>query len=240
MMMASRRASALSARWAATPLRSSLRIVPPTRTLATSPARLANLATFQIPKVSNEPNHHYAKDSEQRKGLVSALEDLQSRLPLEVPLVIAGEKVTSTKIATQSNPSAHGSAVATYSLASGADVGRAIDGALAAKASWEALPFADRAAVFLKAADLVSTKYRYELMAATMLGQGKNAWQAEIDAAAELALNTPSNESSPRKAVQPHFLTSLFRIQNPTSITPCLARDTATLRITRPRKSAAP
>lgn len=48
------------------------------------------------------------------------------------------------------------------------------------------MPFADRAAVFLKAADLVSGKYRYKLMAATMLGQGKNAWQAEIDAAAEL------------------------------------------------------
>jgi len=48
------------------------------------------------------------------------------------------------------------------------------------------LPFADRAAVFLKAADLISKKYRYEIMAATMVGQGKNAWQAEIDAAAEL------------------------------------------------------
>jgi 1-pyrroline-5-carboxylate dehydrogenase len=57
---------------------------------------------------------------------------------------------------------------------------------LAAKPAWESLPFADRAAVFLKAADLISTKYRYELMAATILGQGKNAWQAEIDAAAEL------------------------------------------------------
>lgn len=57
---------------------------------------------------------------------------------------------------------------------------------MAAKKSWETLPFADRAAVFLKAADLISGKYRYEIMAATMLGQGKNAWQAEIDAAAEL------------------------------------------------------
>ena len=62
-----------------------------------------------------------------------------------------------------------------------------IDSALAAQQEWASLPFADRAAVFLKAAELVSTKYRYELMAATMLGQGKNAWQAEIDAAAELA-----------------------------------------------------
>jgi 1-pyrroline-5-carboxylate dehydrogenase len=57
---------------------------------------------------------------------------------------------------------------------------------LAAKNSWESTPFADRAAIFLKAADLISGKYRYDIMAATMLGQGKNAWQAEIDAAAEL------------------------------------------------------
>ncbi len=62
----------------------------------------------------------------------------------------------------------------------------AIEAALAAKPAWESLPFADRAAVFLKAADLISGKYRYEIMAATMLGQGKNAWQAEIDSAAEL------------------------------------------------------
>ena len=62
----------------------------------------------------------------------------------------------------------------------------AIEGALAAKKEWEALPWNDRAAIFLKAADLVSGKYRYKLMAATMLGQGKNAWQAEIDAAAEV------------------------------------------------------
>lgn len=76
--------------------------------------------------------------------------------------------------------------MAVYSTASAADVERAISSALAAKLAWESLPFADRAAVFLKAADLVATKYRYELMAATMVGQGKNAWQAEIDAAAEL------------------------------------------------------
>jgi len=76
--------------------------------------------------------------------------------------------------------------VARYSNASQADVKKAIESALAAKPAWEALPFAERAAIFLKAADLVATKYRYEMMAATMVGQGKNAWQAEIDAAAEL------------------------------------------------------
>jgi 1-pyrroline-5-carboxylate dehydrogenase len=87
---------------------------------------------------------------------------------------------------TQANPSAHRDAIAKYSNASKDDVSRAIDAALSAKAAWETLPFSDRAAIFLKAADLISGKYRYEIMAATMLGQGKNAWQAEIDAAAEL------------------------------------------------------
>ena len=76
--------------------------------------------------------------------------------------------------------------MANYSLAGTADVNKAIAAALAAQPAWEAMPFADRAAIFLKAADLISTKYRYEIMAETMLGQGKNAWQAEIDAAAEL------------------------------------------------------
>lgn len=77
--------------------------------------------------------------------------------------------------------------MANYHTATNEDINKAIEAALAAKPAWEALPFADRAAVFLKAADLVANKYRYEIMATTMLGQGKNAWQAEIDAAAELA-----------------------------------------------------
>ena len=83
-------------------------------------------------------------------------------------------------------PSSHADPVAKYSNASNTDVLRAINAALAAKPAWETLPFADRAAIFLKAADLIAGKYRYEIMAATMLGQGKNIWQAEIDSAAEL------------------------------------------------------
>lgn len=96
-------------------------------------------------------------------------------------------QVKTSSLARQLNPADHGSTVANYHTATAADVSRAIDAALAAKPAWEALPFADRAAVFLKAADLVANKYRYDIMAATVLGQGKNAWQAEIDAAAELA-----------------------------------------------------
>lgn len=84
-------------------------------------------------------------------------------------------------------PSEHGSTFSQYASATKADVEKAITTALKAKQTWQDMSFHDRASVFLRAADLVSGKYRYELMAATMLGQGKNAWQAEIDAAAELA-----------------------------------------------------
>ena len=95
-------------------------------------------------------------------------------------------QIKTSSILTQHNPSSHTDVVARYSNASTADVTQAIESALEAKSGWETLPFADRAAVFLKAADLISSKYRYDIMAATMVGQGKNAWQAEIDAAAEL------------------------------------------------------
>ena len=83
-------------------------------------------------------------------------------------------------------PADHAKHLCEYHEADPPILSAAISGALAGKEAWEALPWNDRAAIFLKAADLVSGKYRYELMAATMLGQGKNAWQAEIDAAAEV------------------------------------------------------
>ncbi|EXJ82052.1 delta-1-pyrroline-5-carboxylate dehydrogenase, mitochondrial [Capronia coronata CBS 617.96] len=148
---------------------------------------MSTLAAFKIPNISNEPNRHYAKGSPDRDGLAAAVATLQSKVPLEIPLVVSGKSIKTSSILTQSNPSSHATTIAKYSNASTEDVNNAIEGALAAKPAWESLPFADRAAIFLKAADLISTKYRYEIMAATMLGQGKNAWQAEIDSAAELA-----------------------------------------------------
>ncbi|AEO54127.1 hypothetical protein MYCTH_2296305 [Thermothelomyces thermophilus ATCC 42464] len=151
-----------------------------------STTRMSTIAAFKIPKVANEPNQHYAKNSAQRAGLTSALEALQKKGALEVPLVIGGKEVKTSSTGRQVNPADHQTTVAVYSQASPEHVRTAIESALAAKADWESLPFADRAAVFLKAADLISKKYRYDIMAATMLGQGKNAWQAEIDAAAEL------------------------------------------------------
>ncbi len=147
---------------------------------------MSTTASFKVPRITNEPNQHYAKDSPDRAGLTSALEAMKKQGPMQIPVVISGKHVKTSSVLTQKNPSSHSTPVAQYSGASAAEVNDAIESALAAKPAWESLPFADRAAVFLKAADLLSTKYRYEVMAATMLGQGKNAWQAEIDAAAEL------------------------------------------------------
>ncbi|KAI9829720.1 MAG: 1-pyrroline-5-carboxylate dehydrogenase [Phylliscum demangeonii] len=144
------------------------------------------MAAFKVPNVLNEANRHYAKGSTERAELIAAVEAFKKKAPLEVPLVIGGKEIKTSTTEVQLNPSAHASHVARYSVASAGDVSDAIASALKAQPRWADLPFADRAAVFLKAADLIAGKYRYELMAATMVGQGKNAWQAEIDAAAEL------------------------------------------------------
>jgi len=106
---------------------------------------------------------------------------------VEVPVLVNGEKIFTGAVQEQRIPSEHSTVLCRYHEADAATVDKAIKGALSAKAAWESMPFNDRAAIFLKAADLLSGKWRYKLMAATMLGQGKNAWQAEIDAAAELA-----------------------------------------------------
>lgn len=118
------------------------------------------------------------------------MKELRGKLPVSVPTVKNG--VESFGQASQQEletvmPSENTNVFAKYTPATKADVEGAIDHLLEAKQAWQDLPFNDRAAVYLRAAELVSGKYRFELMAATMLGQGKNAWQAEIDAAAELA-----------------------------------------------------
>lgn len=110
---------------------------------------------------------------------------MRQRGKVEVPIVVNGKEAKTSTVHNQPYPHDHQNHIASYSSASPSDVSAAIDAALAAKPAWENMPFADRAAIFLKAADLISGKYRYEVMAATMLGQGKNAWQAEIDSAAE-------------------------------------------------------
>lgn len=152
---------------------------------------MCNLAAFHmgmvvIVKTLTNNQRHYAKGSAERAALDAAISSLRSKAPIPVPLFINSESITTNSVVPQNIPSAHGTTLASSSQASPAQVSAAIEAALAAKPEWENLPFADRAAVFLKAADLIAGKYRYDVMAATILGQGKNAWQAEIDAAAEL------------------------------------------------------
>ncbi|KAI7870407.1 1-pyrroline-5-carboxylate dehydrogenase [Spinellus fusiger] len=144
------------------------------------------LAHFKLPVIENEPMLNYAPGSVERVKLESAVKAMLEQEVPEIPVIINGEKIYTGKKAIQVNPSEHKKAVCTYHEADAALTRKAIEGAASAKAKWENLPFNDRVAVFLKAADLLSSKYRYKVLAATMLGQGKNIWQAEIDAAAEL------------------------------------------------------
>ncbi|KAL0091067.1 1-pyrroline-5-carboxylate dehydrogenase [Phycomyces blakesleeanus] len=144
------------------------------------------LAHFKLPVIENEAMLNYAPGSPERAKIEHALKEMIANGPVEIPVVINGEKIFTKKIATQVNPSDHKKIVCKYHEADAALTKKAIEGAEEAKARWESLPFNDRVAVFLKAADLLAVKYRYKVMAATMLGQGKNIWQAEIDAAAEL------------------------------------------------------
>ncbi|KAJ3994402.1 delta-1-pyrroline-5-carboxylate dehydrogenase [Lentinula boryana] len=146
----------------------------------------AQLATFKVPAIDNEPMKAYAPGSVERTALEHAITEMEQQLPFEVPCVVNGKPVKTGKLAKQPIPHDHTNHLCTYHEADPETVENAINGALAARAEWESMPWNDRAAIFLKAADLVSGKYRYKLIAATMLGQGKNAWQAEIDAAAEL------------------------------------------------------
>ncbi|KAJ3081600.1 1-pyrroline-5-carboxylate dehydrogenase, partial [Rhizoclosmatium hyalinum] len=142
------------------------------------------LGSFQVPEVINEPMHSYAPGTIERKKLQEALAEMRAKMPYEVPCVVNGEKIYTKDTLRQPLPFEHKSTLANFHNASKDIIDKAIAGALAAKPAWEAMPFNDRAAIFLKAADLLTNKYRYQVMAATMLGQSKNAWQAEIDAAA--------------------------------------------------------
>lgn len=119
---------------------------------------------------------------------MTAIAEVDDRIH-QVPLVINGKRIfrSSTTAVKQFVCANHDRVLCEYEEASPEHVQVAIQGALAAKSQWESMPFSDRCAIFLKAADLLSAKYRYKVMAATILGQGKNVWQAEIDAAAELA-----------------------------------------------------
>jgi len=126
----------------------------------------------------------YKPGSMELQKLQQAIEHLKAN-PIDVPVVIGGQEYRHGEAKRRTSPADHKRLVATYYEADAQMTQKAIENSLEAKKHWENLSFEARAAIFLKAADLCSTKYRYELNAATMLGQGKSIWQAEIDSAAE-------------------------------------------------------
>lgn len=143
-------------------------------------------AITDVPFPANEPVLDYAPGSGERARLLDALESLTDN-PVDLPHVIGGEhRMGHGGSIDVVQPHRHSARLGTMSNADQADASAAIEAALAAKPDWEAMPFDDRAAVFLRAADLLSGPWREKICAATMLGQSKSAYQAEIDAACEL------------------------------------------------------
>ncbi len=140
---------------------------------------------FNIPTPVNEPINSYAPGTKERSLLKEAIAEARAK-QLDIPMFIGGKEVHTQNKKKVVVPHDHQHVLATFSYGDKSHVKAAIDAALAAKANWEALAWEHRAAIFMKAADLFATKYRYQINAATMLGQSKNAYQAEIDAACEL------------------------------------------------------
>jgi 1-pyrroline-5-carboxylate dehydrogenase len=141
---------------------------------------------FNVPIPVNEPIFGYAPGSKERELLAAALAEARSKEG-DIPMYIGGKPVHTDTKGKVTPPHDHQHILAHYSIGNKTHVQQAIDAALAAKAQWENLAWEQRASIFLKIADLISGPYRYKLNAATMLGQSKNAYQAEIDAICELA-----------------------------------------------------
>lgn len=140
---------------------------------------------FKVPDPVNEPVQAYAVGSKERTLLQQALQAARS-VQVDIPMYIGSKEVRTDDKRAIRPPHAHRHLLGYYHYGTRAHVQAAIEAALGAKAAWEALPWEDRAAIFLRAADLIAGPYRYKMNAATMLGQSKNAFQAEIDSACEI------------------------------------------------------
>ncbi|MGV0939552.1 L-glutamate gamma-semialdehyde dehydrogenase [Empedobacter sp.] len=139
----------------------------------------------QIPHAVNEEVKSYAPGTPERAQLLDAYKKMFNEVT-EVPQYIGSEEIFSGNKKEIRPPHDHQKVVGYFHEGTQDDVRKAIDTALAAKEAWVAMPWEDRAAIFLKAADLIAGPYRAKINAATMIGQSKNAMQAEIDSACEL------------------------------------------------------
>jgi 1-pyrroline-5-carboxylate dehydrogenase len=140
---------------------------------------------YVVPKPVNEPILNYAPGSRERANLKAALEDARAKT-IDIPMYIGAEEVRTGKKVSLHPPHDHQHVLGHYHQGDKTHVQAAIDAALKAKKDWADMPWEQRASIFLKAAELIAGPYRYKLNAATMLGQSKNAFQAEIDSACEI------------------------------------------------------
>ncbi len=143
-------------------------------------------AIFQVPVAINEPVRGYAPGSADREKLLNKYTEMYNQAPIDIPMYINGQEVFTDNKKSIHPPHEHAKVLGHFNYGNGTHVQAAIDAALAAKDAWASLPWQDRAAIFLKAADLLAGPFRDKMNAATMLAQSKNVFQAEIDAACEL------------------------------------------------------
>lgn len=144
-----------------------------------------NNGIAQIPPPKNEPVLNYAPDSFETRELKKSLETL-ARVQTEIAPIINGKEIRTGKTESIVSPHQLSQKLGVFHKAGKEEVKGAIQGALSVAKDWAAMPYTSRAAIFLKAAELLATKYRFQLNAATMLGQSKTCFQAEIDSACEL------------------------------------------------------
>ncbi len=146
---------------------------------------MSTLGIFNVPVPINEPVKEYRPGSPERMAVQQALTDYRSQ-ETDVPMYIGNQEVRTEQKLRISPPHDHQHTLGYFYEGDAQHVGQAIDAALSAKKAWANLPWEHRAAIFLKAADLLAGPYRARINATTMLGQSKNVYQAEIDSACEL------------------------------------------------------
>ena len=144
-----------------------------------------NNAIYNFKEPVNEPVLSYLPGSRERILLEKEIDEQLSEV-VDIPLIIGGKEFRTGKTGRIIMPSDHKHVLATYHMATEKDVNLAIQSALEAKECWMTLAWMERAAIMIRAAELISKTFRYKINAATMLGQGKNIYQAEIDSACEV------------------------------------------------------
>lgn len=167
-----------------------------------------SIGTFSYPMPSNEPINNYAPGSAERKALKETLAQLKTE-QVDVPMYIGSEEIRTGNLTAMNPPHERVHVLGHYHAGDESHIKQAIEAALGAKEAWANMNWEDRAAIFLKAADLISAKYRYHMNGTTMLGQSKNVYQAEIDSACELIDFLRFNV---------HFLSEIYK-QQPISAT---------------------